>query len=525
MEDLSVSTTEERRLTYLASLTKIVKNTGIAGVGELFYTILVYILNLVISRFLGAEGIGIYAQAITITLLATLVARLGLDGGILRFISLYLARRQFSYLQGLNSFVSRLILLTGLLLGGGLFLSAGLLANSVLHEPQLIFVLRMFSITVPFLALTSTWLSGLQAFQRIDYRVLIERIFQPLVNLGLITVFLFLGWRWRGIAGAAILSTIAGSLLAYYVYTFVRRTSVETTAEPPGLEVREWLGFSYPLLLSGLLAFTTARIATVVLGSFRSSAEVGVYEIAFKIAQLVQLPLVVSNIMFAPMIGEIYAQGDIEKLQALFKIVTKWVFVASFPLFALSTLLAHPLLGIFGSEFVIGGPVLFLLAFGQLVNAGTGAVGWMLIMSGHSRLHLFNATLSALLTILFGYLLVPAYGMIGAAAAVGLTLVAVNILRLVEVFYLLKIHPYRWDFAKPVIAGLAAIGFSSSVQYLIINWDAPALWRFLTIGGTFLLLYITFLTLFQFNTDERELMKRTWQRVTFNRVPGKVIVK
>jgi O-antigen/teichoic acid export membrane protein len=511
-----ISGSRQQYALHLTDLVKIVKNMGIAGCGELFYAVTIYALNLLLSRFLGAKGVGIYAQATTVTLLTTLLARLGFDGGILRFISIYLGRRDSSQIQELTSFVSRLVLLTSIVLGSGLFLAADVLANSVLHEPLLVFMLRMYALTVPFLALQGIWLSGLQAFQRIDYRVLIERIIQPFASFALLALFLSWGWQWKGVARATILAAVMGSLLAgyFYLYRFVGKFPRGTSAQLSGPEVKEWVSFSYPLLLSGMLAFIIARMATLILGYFRDSAEVGIYDVALKVALLIQLPLVVSNTIFAPMIGEIYAQGNIPKLEALFKVITKWVFIASFLIFSLSILFASPALRFFGPEFALGTTPLFLLAFGQLVNAGTGAVGWMLIMSGHSKLHLINATLSAFLTVVLCYLLVPEFGAIGAAIAVATTLILVNILRLVEVFYLLHIHPYHWDFARSTLAGLMSLGTAYYVKRQIIEWAATEVWRELAAGSIFLILYVVLLGVFQVNNEEKELMRWVVHKIT-----------
>jgi O-antigen/teichoic acid export membrane protein len=523
-EQTSIATNRAQNTVHLADLLKVVTNSGIAGFGELFYVVVVYALNVLISRFLGAEGVGIYAQAITVTLLATLLARLGFDGGILKFISQYLARHDFEHIRQMASFVSRFVLLTSTVLAIGLFLIADVLANSVLHEPSLIFMLRIFALTVPLLSLELIWLSGLQAFQRIDFRVLIERIVQPLTSLGLLALLLSRGWEWKGVAGAVIVANAIGSLLAGYLflYHFVGKLPGERKTRSSRLEARTWVSFSYPLLLSGMLAFIVVRMAILILGQFRTSVEVGIYDVALKVALMIQLPLTISNTIFAPMIGEIYAKGDLPKLEALFKVITKWVFIVSFFVFSLVILFASPILRVFGAEFALGATSLFLLALAQLVNAGTGAAGWMLIMSGHSKLHLVNATFSAVCTILLGYLLIPKSGMVGAAVAVAITLIGVNVLRLVEVYYLLRLHPYHWDFARSVLAGVISLGAAYYVQQQFIVRGTTQVWRVLAVGGIFVILYIVLLSLFQANNEERELIYWVVHKVTSRHSTGKV---
>jgi O-antigen/teichoic acid export membrane protein len=477
-------------------LSKIIKDTGISGLGEFFYVLASYATDVMISRFLGAEGVGIYAQAITIVLLVSLLAQFGFDVGILRFLSLYLAKKSLGYIQGVMYFASWLVLITGVILSGGVFVAADLLANSVFNEPQLTFVLRMFVLTVPFIALRTIWLNGIQAFQRADYRIYIGRVFVPLVSAGSIALFLHLGWYWNGVISSAVLTAVAGGILAYYIYHQLQKSIPGIKEEKPQLAIKEWLLFCYPLFFSQLFTLALPRATILMLGYFQDSAEVGIYEIVSKITLLVQMPLDMSSFVFAPMIGNMYAQDDRVRLQRLFKTVTKWVFAVSILFFLTTTLLAQPILATFGPEFVAGIPALYILAFGHLLNVSTGAVGWMLIMSGYSRIHLLNSVLSIMLTIALGSFLIPLYGIIGGAAVVSLVEIVVNIVRLAEVFYLLRIHPYRWDFIKPVLSGLMTLGVIYLLQREIVHWSNSMSWTPLIVAGSICTLYITFSVLF-----------------------------
>jgi O-antigen/teichoic acid export membrane protein len=240
---------------------------------------------------------------------------------------------------------------------------------------------------------------------------------------------------------------------------------------------------------------------------------VGIYDIALKVALLIQLPLLISNTIFAPMIGELYAQNNISTLEALFKVVTKWVFIASFLIFSLSVLLIGPILKVFGTEFASATLPFFLLALGQLVNSGTGAVGWILIMSGHSKLHLINATLAAFLTIVLCYYLIPKFGTVGTATAVTITLITVNILRLIEVFYILGIHPYHREFIVTVLGSLASLLTAYYLKQQIILQALGDTCTELVVAGIFLVIYSVFLNSFQANKEEKDLIRWATQKV------------
>lgn len=504
-------------LDYQANLKKVTKGTGIGGFGELGYTALAYLINVVIARFLGAEGVGIYAQALTIMTIATTLARLGFDAGVLKFTSQYLARKDFRRITGLDNFTFRLVTIVSLLTGALLFIKADLIANAWLDEPQLVFVLKVFALTTPFTALTSIWLNGLQAFHRIDYQVYLGRLARPFITLSFISLFLFVGWRWPGVVWGTLISTVILATLTWYTYTSVKKAHMGLERPEPYLETTQWLRFSTPLLLSSLLAFTVTRVTTLILGSFLSSAEVGIYDVALKISLLIQLPLVASNTVLAPIIGEAYSIGDFEKLAALLKTSTKWVFTLGFFAFLEAVLFAKPILGIFGGEFVVGISLLIILGLGQMANIGTGGVAWVLIMAGYSMIHMFNAIFSAVQVILLSYWLIPKYGTMGAALAVALTMTTVNILRLIQVFYLLRIHPYRWDFIKPVVAGLAVFGVISQLQPGVAAWISSEIVATVLLGTISVLLFAAILVLLKFREEEKELGAVFFQKLKIGR--------
>ena len=121
-----------------------------------------------------------------------------------------------------------------------------------------------------------------------------------------------------------------------------------------------------------------------------------------------------------------------------------------------SWLAGQNILHIFGQEFIAGWLPLVILAGGQLVNAGTGGIAYILIMSGHQYHKLFGDLLLVILNILLNIYLIPRWGLVGAAVATSISMASVNILRAFQVYVMLKTHAYNWLYLKPIGAGLLA---------------------------------------------------------------------
>src|ERR1700737_3834491 len=102
-----------------------------------------------------------------------------------------------------------------------------------------------------------------------------------------------------------------------------------------------------------------------------------------------------------------------------------------------------------------------------MINAGTGAVGYMLLMTGYQRLSFLNSLVAVVVNIGLGILLTPRYGAMGTAISTGLAICALNLMRLLQVRTLLKMHPYRRDDFKPITAGLISSAIVGAILYLL----------------------------------------------------------
>ena len=86
--------------------------------------------------------------------------------------------------------------------------------------------------------------------------------------------------------------------------------------------------------------------------------------------------------MFAPIIAELLQRNDMEGLDQLFKIDTRWVFTLTLPLFVLVVLLSRDILVIFGAQFTQGSLALIILATAFFFNSCVGSCGAIIRMAG-----------------------------------------------------------------------------------------------------------------------------------------------
>ncbi len=128
--------------------------------------------------------------------------------------------------------------------------------------------------------------------------------------------------------------------------------------------------------------------------------------------------------------------------------------------------LREPLLALFGAGYEAGAAPLVLLALGQLVLNAAGPLTAVINLSGHPRVTLFDNVLVFSANLVLCIILVPRYGMSGAAASTLIALCSVTLLQIGQVARLFRIHPFRDDQLRALAAGgIAAAGHGDDRRF------------------------------------------------------------
>jgi len=446
-------------------LSKLAKNAGVSGLGEILGNIIGYANNVLMTRSIGPISFGIYVLASTIIRVISIFSVAGFDNGLIRFIALYQGIGDRARVKGLILFATRVVGVLSLILFVAFFLTSGFISTRIFHNPDLSFALKILLISLPFVTLMTLWLGGIQGFQMIKYRVLVEKLFQPLSRLIFLIIFFFLGMKLFGVLLASVLSAFVGLCIAFWYLS--RIAPFHNNQLSPVYEKKKLISFSMPVTFVTFFFFITRWISILMLGYFVTPREVGIFGAVDRVLPLVSLPLESLNIIFSPMISRLYGERALSKLENLFKVETKWAVSLSFPICLTLIIFARPIMRIFGAAFTEGSLVLIILSIAQLFRVSVGSTGPMLMMTGHQNISLFNTFFTAVITITLNYFLIPQYGILGAAIANFISVVVINTVEVIQIYYLFKMHPFRMDFLKPLAAGI----FTSLIILLVLQSD------------------------------------------------------
>jgi len=127
--------------------------------------------------------------------------------------------------------------------------------------------------------------------------------------------------------------------------------------------------------------------------------------------------------------AKLYISKEMEQLQ---KLVTQSsltiFFFAAIPAMIFFFFGEFILRFIFGEEYVLGFMPLVVLTIGKLTNAAFGSVGALLNMTGHEKDAMKGMGYSLVINILLAFILIPQFGMLGAALSTAISLVVWNII-------------------------------------------------------------------------------------------------
>jgi O-antigen/teichoic acid export membrane protein len=488
------------------------RQSGTFLAGTIFTTGLGYVFKIYIARVLGAKEIGLYALGSTLIGFIGIFNTLGLPQSAVRFVSSYRASGKFAELHALLWRGGGLLLVANAALAVVLLTFGKLIATNFYHSPELVQYLPWFALMMLFGIVNGFYGKVLAGYRDITIRTWILSFIGSPLNM-LASVLLI--WAGLGLRGYLIAQILSAAVVCGLLLTVVRRLTPQAArffGHPGSNPRREVWTFSAAVLGIGLLEFLISQVDKVALGFYRGARDVGIYSVAASF--VVYVPVVLSSInqIFSPTIADLHTRGAIALLERLFQSLTKWAIGLTLPLAMVVIVFARPLMGIFGSDFGAGWPILIIGTIGQLVNCGVGSVGYLLLMSGNEKRLIKVQIAMATVMVVCSAALVPLFGIVGAAVAAAITTIGQNIWNLLEVRSALGITPYNRGYLRlflPTGATLALIlAFNRYSFAFHHNW--------LAIGVTLVTSYGLFATIFYMvglDADDRLIASAVWSRV------------
>ena len=467
-----------------------------------------YLFSIFMARWLGPQMLGLYSLGNALTRIGEIFAIMGLDNGVLRFVS----REDEDSINARDSIYSSLKmgLTSSILFSIILYFSAEWIVLNFLEEdPFLINIIKFYAFTLPFTVTTLIASFATQGFKVLKYKIFVNHIVNPSVLLfSMIASYLIFGAK-IAILIPTFLSAVIGMIsILIFLKRFIAIDFKKIISTPFNLEI---LRFSIPLMFVSAIGIIMHWIDVLMLGIFADASAVGMYHPIERTAGLIRMILFAFAGIFAPLFSQYFYQKNSEKMKEIYQLSTKWILAASLPLFIFLILFSSQMLMLFGSEFD-NGLALRILATGIMIQAFFGLGSSSLTMSGFSNVNLFNVLVALIVNIVMNIVLIPQYGIIGAASATTIALFFISFLRFFENYYILGLNVFSLKLFKPLFAGALTLGLAIMFQnHVLIFLDYSSsilnLSLYLLSAICFIfMLYFSFYILLRVDEEDKDMI-------------------
>lgn len=417
-------------------------------------------VTLVLARQLGAADVGRYAQVQALLALLGIITLGGLRAGLTRFVATQRADGDLGAVHGTVRAGIAFAGVTSIVAGAALIVYAHPIAAGAFHDEKLTELLRLVGVTLPFASLTDVAISASQGFRRMRVYAVVQLFIEPTIRISLTALAIMLGAGVRG----AVYSLLASNVIAAGLALTALMRLLGPCRSRVRYAIRDLMSFSFISWFATLATTGLIWADTVLLGILAKSSAVGVYNVATRLVMLAAFVMTPINQTVGPRIAHVSQLHDVAGLQRMYRVATGWIVRLSLPAFIILLAFPRELLRLFGASFAIGATVTVVFALGKLVDAATGPCSVMLNMTGRPAVNMAANLFALVLNVGLNLLLIPRYGVVGAAIAWTVSLVVVNAIRVVAVYALLGVLPFDAATCRSIVAAVGALGVAHSLR-------------------------------------------------------------
>ena len=383
--------------------------------------VLMVLVSILLARYLGADGFGMYSAALALMLLLSLPASLGLPLLMLRLLPAYRDRCEWGLMRGLVLRANQAVLVLAMMIAGCGTLIIWLSAEQ-LGAPKTI-VLCWAMVLLPLTALGALRSAIVRGLRRVVIGQLPESFIMPASFLSLFFFWEALGGRMDPAAAMAIRVIATGIAFFFGSWFLLQFLPKEVWRTPSLFKIKVWWRSAAPLLFLGGMSIVSTQTDVLMLAAIRGSESAGIYQATVRGADLVTSSFVIMIFTVQPTFSRLYADGQMKRLQQVITTSARYAFFAALPIAILLSVFAAPILGlIFGTEFQRGAAALTILCIAQTIVCGLGPGNQILVMTGHEMVAAVCMAVGAGVNVLLNAIMIPAWGLTGAAVATGLSL-------------------------------------------------------------------------------------------------------
>ncbi len=396
----------------------ILKGGMVSFIAKLVAVPISLLTSFILAKYYGAETVGDLALITSFLTISTLFVTIGLDSSLIRFIPEQLSKHGFFGVRVIFLNAVKIVILTGFLVTLICLYSVSLLATQLFKNINLEQWLYVATFLIVIVSLSNISTAVVRSLQRVELLSILQ-LLQPFLWL----TFLVVMTRWfYSVDGpfytyflSLTIAAMASTVVVFKLFGY--KKNLKKQADHVMYSPSEMLEISWPMFLIGGMGLVISQTDILMLGAMTKAEEVGVYSIVMKLGMGVNFILMSINTVLAPKFSELYYGNRIDELSVVATKSAKLTFVCTLPIILILGFLGEYILGYFSKVFVEGYTALVFILLGQFVNIMCGSVGYFLTMTGEQKAFNYIIFMGGGVNILLNLLLIPKYGIDGAAAA------------------------------------------------------------------------------------------------------------
>ncbi len=436
------------------SLGKVSKGAGVLFFGTVIGLFFGFLAQILIARFYSPEEYGLFNLFFTVLSIFSSIGVLGLRNGISRYIGYYLGSKESEHINSVEGWGLLIGTIGGISFGAILYVSAPWIGPLFSESPAFVDYLRIAALAMPFYVLLIVLTSIFRGFQRTREQILFFDLGKNAVFLLLSGIIGFMALPFVGIIWAMFLA-ITLMMVTLTIYYLQKRKDLFDTAKRISLEMdmgKKIILFSIPLVIVDIMYKVLGWTDTLMIGYFITDADVGFYNVAKILATTISIASGVAHFIYTPLVAGLYAQKKFKENDVIYTTLTKWLCFISLPITLLLIFFPNEIIDIFfGIDYADSVIPLQILAIIYFINILMGPNGATLTAYGKTNFLMYATSASGGFNIALNVLLIPIYGIIGAAIATGISILSINVIRVYKLKAISGVHSLKSATLKPVV--------------------------------------------------------------------------
>ena len=451
----------------------VVRRQGIKNTVYTYLGIMLGILSTLYIQpfFLTKEQIGITRLIISVATIFASVSCLGITSVIVKFLPLFYNKEKKH--QGFFT-LAILFPLIGFVV---CLLAAFLFKGSILHfYGKNAGILSTYSIPITLIALFSCLISAFTAYCNAINKSSLSTFINEILNrAGFIICILLFSY------GVTIQNVFIYTLsviyfiqlvLLFFIISYFDHPTFTASFFSDNAHIKEIIRFGIISAFMQITGVCIKFVDVILVGKYEAMQQVGVYSIAAFIGLVIETPLTALEKIAGTKIAKLFAQNNHAEIEKMYKLSSKYLMIFCGLLGSVLVVCIKPTLALLPNDYSSGTIVTIIICIGAFFNAATGVNYSILTYSSHYKLGAVFYSSLLILTIILNIILIPMYGIMGAAIATCLASIIHNLLRFIFIKVKLNMQPFTTDSLKIIliiaVSVLVAYNIHIENKYLLI---------------------------------------------------------